>query len=209
MSRAARRRAERAAQKAPPKLTTSKARRATAFHEAAHAVVSVRLGLPLASTDIRQRVVGSDSMPSLREGQVGISSGYTTLVEGSSQAWLEALPDPDARDKLERLAVQAAAGVVAEIWLGGQPGDPACRDDLQQVVQIGGMLGMGDSNLDPAMQEWMSNCVSRASDVLLTESEEDDAVHRVADALLEREYLTGDDVRQIIAAEELRKAGSV
>lgn len=214
MSRAARRRAEREASKAPPKLTISKARQQTAFHEAAHAVASVRLGLPLASTDIRRRVVGRDSMPSLADGQVGISSGYTTLVEGSAEAWSAALPDPEARENLECLAVQAAAGVVAEIFLGGQPGDPEARDDLHQVVQIGGVLGFGESNQDPAMQKWMGDCVSRASDVLLAEGEGDDAVERVAEALLEHERLSGDQVREIVGgelqalAEELRKAGA-
>ena len=96
--------AKRAKSEAKPEERANSAR-----HEAAHAVVGVRLGLPLASTDIRWRVFGTpDMMPSLSKNQIGLASGYTTLVEGTARGWEDALPDPAARDSIERLACQCA-----------------------------------------------------------------------------------------------------
>ena len=103
-----------ARQFAKPKVLKPKPTRADAKHEAAHAVVSVRLDLPLASTDIKQRVITtSDKMPSLREGYVAFSSGFTTLVEGPVAAWEEPVPDPDAVAARRSFAGQTAAGIVA------------------------------------------------------------------------------------------------
>ncbi len=50
-------------------LTTE--REGTAIHEAAHAVVAVRLGLPLASTDVRLRRVTHDGDEA--KGELGVN----------------------------------------------------------------------------------------------------------------------------------------
>ena len=68
-------------------------REGTAIHEAAHAVVAVRLGLPLASTDVRLRRVTHDGDEAkgelgvnLKPGQGVLSSGYTAVELGTVAA---------------------------------------------------------------------------------------------------------------------------
>ena len=175
-----------------------------ARHEAAHAVVSVRLNLPLASTDIIRQAVpqGHDqerAMISLAPGQVGVSSGFTTLVEGSAEVWQRSLPDPDARASLESLAQQVMAGPVADAYADLPLGHFGHRDDLQQVVQLAGILGIGTSNEDPAVKDFMSSSFERADEVLM----EDDGAgwDRVAQALLGGRALTGAYVRALLREE--------
>lgn len=164
-----------------------------ARHEAAHAVVSVRLGLPLESTDILRRI---EPYPG-RQGLEVLSTGYTTLPEGTAEAWAGQLPDPEARRNLESLAVQCAAGVVAEMAGGGKSNDIAHRTDLESMIQIAGNLGIGMSTDQRAVKDWMQDCVGRAAGALFADNGV--AWDRVTDALLGRGHLTGDDVRALAA----------
>ncbi|MSR23011.1 MAG: hypothetical protein EXR92_05645 [Gemmatimonadetes bacterium] len=170
-----------------------------ARHEAAHAVVSVLLGLPLVTTDIRRRTAGGDvAVPATRSrnGEVGISIGATVLEEGAASAWRDALPNPAARDCLERLGVQIAAGVVAELERGVKMEAPEHRTDLFDMVQVAGVLGVGRSSDDPAVQEWMSSRVMLAGEILF--ADDGAAWDRVAAALLRKKVLTGDQVRSLV-----------
>ena len=178
--------------------------RADARHEAAHAVVSVRFGLPLASTDIKQRVVTTSNtdtpMPSLREGYVAFSSGFTTLVEGTARAWEEALPDPKAVESMRRFAIQTAAGIVAEMQRGAEINDLTHGDDIYQIVGFASVLGIGDSNEVPAVREFLGEAVTYAEAVLRLD--DGAAWDRVTSTLYRKKALTGDEVRSLVAASD-------
>lgn len=163
----------------------------SAKHEAAHAVVSVRVGLPLASTDIRQRrqVEGNGST-------LVNSAGFTTLEPGTTSRWRDALPDQEAITSLTLFGTQAAAGIVADINAGLRLGDVSHLDDVQQLVQIAGILGIGESNEDPAVCEWMAARVKDAGAALI--SDDGAAWDRVRVALARKRCLTGDEVLSLV-----------
>lgn len=156
-----------------------------AKHEAAHAVVSVRLGLPLASMDImvRRGAIGSSGLIS--------SFGCTTLVPGTAQDWI----DTENHEALRSLAVQGAAGMAADRYGDRSWNDPGHDDDLHGIVRIAGFLGLGESSEDPAVQEFIADSYKRAADILIDSF---DAWNRVISALLERRQLSGDDVRALV-----------
>jgi hypothetical protein len=130
-------------------------------------------------------------------GVVLVSSGYTGLVEGSARAWQRALPDPDARKALVGFAAQAAGGIVAEMARGASPFGAECRDDLFGVVQIAGVLGVGNSSDEEDVRAFVSAAVATAKEAL--EGRDDGiAWERVTTALLRKTALTGDDVRAIV-----------
>lgn len=175
-----------------------------AMHEACHAVVSVRLGLPLAYTSIGQVPTGPQmpqcALGRLPEGAVLESVGYTTLAEGTVEGWRDALPDPTARANFEAFAAQASAGIVFET---GQRDrgvmDLTCRYDLQGVMQIAGLLGIGETSAEPAVRAFMATAFDKAAQVL--EADGGHGVERVAAALYERRYLSGAEVAAIVAKE--------
>lgn len=177
----------------------------SARHEAAHAVVSVQLGLPLASTDIRRRTVDPNTGERMRDA---VSVGFTTLRRGSAEGWRAALPDGAAREKLEALGAQCAAGVVAETEAGLPLSAPEHREDLVAIVQIAGALGLGTSNEDEAVRRFMAECFQRAADVLFADDGE--AWAAVTRALLERRVLNAEEVARCIpGVGERRRVGGV
>lgn len=156
-----------------------------ARHEAAHAVVSVRLGLPLAYT-----CIGMDpSRPRYGVSVDTVSVGYTSLEEGCGEAWRAALPDETARKALESLAVQTAAGIVADLDEGLPLGHVSHAEDMEGIIQIAGVLGFDLSTSEPAVQAFMRNAFVRATLIL---SQDDGAAwNRVCAALVKRRRLTG------------------
>lgn len=173
-------------------LKPSKPTRADARHEAAHAVVAVRLGLPLDSTTIRRSQGHALSD--------GYSLGYTSLVPGTVHRWERELPSVSAQDKLRALATQCAAGVVAEMTAGADETAPAHRDDLQQIVQIAGALGLGGSTDEAPVREFVGSAVRNAAAVLSADGEV--AWDRVTVALFRKQTLSGGEVEEIVAAVE-------
>jgi hypothetical protein len=172
--------------------------RADARHEAAHAVVSARCELPLASTSIKRGQGHSvQNATGLPAGVRLMSVGYTTLVRGSAQTWADALPDASARRQIEQFAVQVAAGIWAEQLRGGAIFDPVHRDDLQSLVQIAHTLRIGGSTDDEAVQIFIDSAISSAGSILLQDGGV--AWDRVTTALLRKKCLTGAEVGSIIA----------
>ena len=108
----------------------AKERQASARHEAAHAVVAVRVGLPLVSTDIRR---GGDRLGIVRPKGVRIVSlGLTDLTHGYTEGLRARLPSHEAQQGFWNLAAMSAAGIIAE-WASGLPFDKA-GDDVMSVL---------------------------------------------------------------------------
>lgn len=94
---------------------------------------------------------------------------------------------------------RAHSKLIAELAQGGASNDMAHRDDLFQMVQIGGALGIGESTDDPAMKEWIQVRLERAETLL--RQDDADAWNRVGAALLQAGKLSGDEVRGLVAEE--------
>lgn len=165
-------------------------------------MVAVRLGMPLSSASIRLRrghpIEGWNVPPEV----VLVSAGYTTLVDGVVERWLAQLPDGAARANLEALAVQQAAGIVAELDAGKGINDLAHRDDMFQMVQLGGALGYGKSSTDQAMKSWLKAAFRRAAAILAADG--GIAWDRVTMALLRKRELSGDEVKGLVAGDQER-----
>jgi hypothetical protein len=207
VSRAARRRAAREGEKSPRPRALAAAlemrRWAVAFHEAAHAVVGVQLGLPLASVDIRPRPPEDLEAYMLKAALPGHpvmgAEGGVSLVEGTVERWNATLTDPETRDCFVRLAALAAGGVAAEMEMGNEVNAPAHRADIVSIVHIAAALGLGRSSMDKPVQDFINAAFKRAEQVLNEDGGR--GWRAVAAALLEREMLTGDDVRAVLRRE--------
>jgi hypothetical protein len=180
--------------------------RATALHEAAHAVVSVRLGLPL-----NYIAIGMDSgHPPRRTADVPAnvrlrSGGTTMLVEGTTAAWRLRLPSADAIDALERFAAQTAAGIVAQRTTPDPAAKgPADHDDIQQIVGIAKVLGIGQSEQDERVREFIAKSTALAEQHLMVDA--GTAWQHVATALFSRKRLSAGEVDEIIRKCDARKS---
>lgn len=167
----------------------------TARHEAAHAVCSVRLGLPLAYTTLDPR-----SQPWVRPvDMLGglLMLGETSLEAGTAAVWEAALPDAAARRNLLSLAVQQAAGIVAEL----DAEDVALTDighstDLEGLVEIARAVGIPDD--EQVLRAFVREAMMRAAAIL--EGDHGAGWNRVAAALRARRFLTGNEVRVLADA---------
>jgi hypothetical protein len=168
--------------------------RADARHEAAHAVVSVRMELPLEATSI-VRAEAHATLSAIK-GVVLKSVGYTNLVSGTVKSWEAALPDPIARQSFEKFAVQGAAGIYAEMSRGSHMFSPEHRDDLEMLVKIASRLGVGNSTDEEAVRNFVDTAVSNAEAVLTQDTGV--AWERVTTSLLRKKRLTAQEVRRIV-----------
>ena len=171
--------------------------RERALHEAAHAVVAIRLGLPLASTDIESRPITDISGHGIPDDVVVTQGGLTTLTEGTIDALLAALPGSTAREGLEAVGVMIAAGVEAEIRGGVTAHDVRCRSDVYDLVVLARVLGIGNSTGDPPVVAWMHALNVRAWGFLRQDGKA--AWHRVAAALIQRRSLSGVEVEELVS----------
>jgi hypothetical protein len=207
VSRASRRRSARAAEKAPrPSALAAaleKRRKEVAFHEAAHAVVGVRLGLPLASVDIRAR--GAEQLDAyvheatLPGRPVTSAEGGAVLVPGAVEQWNETITDLDTRDRFVRLAAMAAGGVVAEMEMGKGVNDPAHRADIVSIVHIAATLGIGRATVEKPVENFINAAFKRAAEVLNEDGGR--GWRAVAAALLKSETLSADEVGAVLRRE--------
>ena len=177
---------------------------ASARHEAAHAVVCVRLGLPLAYTTIRpgagaDATINPDAQRTMPPGVTLVSCGYTTLEPGTVEQWQAALPDPEAQARIQAVAVKTAAGMVTEAERGAHVLDASDRGDFVDLLQVAAVLlriPFKSNDPPPAVRAW---CAARLTEAeTLLHADGGAAWDRVTAALLQRQHLSGDDVRALV-----------
>ena len=179
---------------APPDPRPPAELRRVALHEAAHAVVAHRLGLPVLEVTIRA---------------CGAAAGMTVLGEAD--------PMPD-RGALERQVVGLLAGRAADLDLGGGAHAGAHRDlraATRVVCAIEAAFGLGTRLLhradpdaceallraDPALAARIEaglRRLMRQARALVTAERR--AIEATVEALLERRCLTGEEIAVIAAA---------
>jgi hypothetical protein len=175
-----------------------------ARHEAAHAVVGVRLGLPVKFATIRRAPM--DAAMNSRMGREGNSEGR---VEIDSTVFPSAKAGGPltvaAREAHERLAVQTAAGILVEYRRGGVGAMVGAGSaDIAAMLETANILGIVSvpigATVDPAtlpdFQPWMNDCVNRAAAIL--ESDDGAAWDRVRMALERKRFLSGTELRTLI-----------
>jgi hypothetical protein len=172
----------------------------TAVHEAAHAVVHVRLGTPLLSVDIKPRKIAT------QKGML-MSAGYTQMEPGYSERWRRQLPDPEAHFRLENVAVGIAAGIVADTLVNGlKIGDTSHRGDLESIVHIAYWLGVEHPESSDVFREWLADRYAAAAEVLTRN--ESAAWKHVTEHLVNLKTLSGTDVARLISEADLPATAS-
>ena len=164
-------------------MTRAAADRQAARHEAAHAVVAARLGLPLVYTDILEHMH---------------RSGRTRLGR-------------EAAANLTALATVAAAGIVIECDLRtrfweGSPGTPEAGDVVQLgriAERLGVLRSWRDLEENPAFRPWARAAVRRAR--VLLRRDGGAAWRRVTAALLRIHRVPGATVYALVR----RRRGTV
>jgi hypothetical protein len=126
----------------------------SSWHEAAHAVVGVRLGMTLHSIDIGLQFVRG------KGGEIALSSGYTSYLVNPLTERLGAVAAFRAR------AVFAAAGMVAEeerktVDL------VAIRDDFEGIRRYASALGYPSDRSNPIFNSFYAASHKRAHTLLL------------------------------------------
>lgn len=167
-----------------------------AHHEAGHAVSAVVLGFPLRTVDIKRRPMpgGQVSMGFTDTGPVGIKE-----VAGKGEA------------AARRLIVQCMTGPLAEMEVNPrlleEGGDRQDRADAMRTATVamcvpqdrgGGRMEISSAeqvrNKDRINALVMSS-LQEAAELVATHWP---AIHRVADLLIRRQSLTGDEVTEVV-----------
>ncbi len=164
-----------------------------AWHEAAHAVVAARLGLPLQSVNIR--IVAQPGQ------SVAVSGGITNIDGKVLKCWYELLPSSEAMKQLDNYGTMVAAGMVAE---GRRPApnpkDPAALGDEARLAEwIYGLHGVAPKT--PAGKASIEKHVVEAEKILLADDGKAwDTVHAT---LASKGEMSGDEVRGIVGVAAL------
>jgi hypothetical protein len=174
-------------------------RAATAYHEAAHAVIDTHIGLPLESVDIR-RECGDLG------GCHGIPPPQAVVLEAASllRACAEGHPvdpgniTPATREWIDKMIQSKLAGQVAEEKFRGRPlmGFEllGIDDDQEDVRKLAGMR-WSDAERAQRLRETEAEVAALIADPAIWR-----AIRAVAHELLERELLTGDQVNALYQA---------
>lgn len=164
----------------------SKRRDLTARHEAAHAVVAVRIGLPLTGLHIQQRVVH-------------FSSGETSLVNGIASVDANALQHMDPTDRFMRLMLFSAAPILMEGATGSVDAENFCEHDIRALVGFVEALGLPKQQSRDVF-DWAMNS---AAHVLM--QDDGDAWRLVSAELRLRRFLTPARVMGVIKDSDARR----
>jgi len=161
-----------------PGDTLAQANLHAACHEAAHAVVAVRLGLRLVDTDIIERGVRSNT-----------SSGRTRLADAN----------PAAEAIVGAASIAADGNRSVRFW-DVSPNAPTAGD-VEKLADFAQRLGVlrrwEDFRDDPAFGPWATAAVERARDLLRADGGA--AWECVREALLHRNRLLGPEVMALVA----------
>jgi hypothetical protein len=168
--------------------------RSNARAAAAFGVIAVRRGLPLESVDIIPAIASFKRSPE-EDFQTAISDGCATLVDGAGEAWVDALPDPEAVARLTDMATMAAGLCISE----GKEGRTAGDGDRQQSAAYRMFLiaQVLEHNDKEERKQWIIQRVIDALTILAHDGEA--AWNRVRTELETKQHLTGDEVRALVA----------
>ena len=168
---------------------------------AAFAVVGVRLGLPVESVDTIPRITQAKIQPEEGERKA-VAGSCARLVESELEAWIDALPDPAAVAKLTDVATMAGALCISEGKEGRTVKDSlGAHTAAYMMWEIARGLGYDDPE---ERKRWIEQRVIDALMIVVQDGEA--AWERVRHELEQRSYLSGDEVRALIAESDAEVA---
>ena len=161
-----------------PKLSRTHEEEKTAYHEAGHVVAAFEMGISVRYVTIRPHGKGLMGNTVLRPTRFTPGVGGHLIIElaGASAAQLfrpDACPEDDDQvpDAIDR------AGI---------------RDDLEQVLDAANLL----FNTDEEKQDYLKKMIDR-TDKLVESNWCQEAIQDIAEALLEKNTLTGREAKEI------------
>jgi hypothetical protein len=168
---------------------------------AAFAVVGVRLGLPLESVDTIPQITLAQVNPE-EEERKAVAGSCARLVESELDAWIDALPTPAAVARLTDVATMAGALCISE----GKEGRTV-KDSLgaHTAAYMMWEIARGLDHDDPEERKrWVEQRVLDALMILVQDGEA--AWNRIRSELEQRGYLSGEEVRALIAESDAEVA---
>lgn len=158
--------------------------------------------MPILSVTIRP----NRTAEAVRHFADGISEGRTVLDEAVMPVARagEAI-SPEARDVIQRLALQIAAGAFVEWQVHGDDGlADGGRSDIAELFEVANLLGVVSVPTPstvapddyPDFWPWARECMGKAGELLA--KDDGAAWDRVRVALERKRHLTGDEVRRLV-----------
>jgi hypothetical protein len=168
---------------------------------AAFAVVGVRLGLPLESVDTIPQITLAQINPE-EEERKAVAGSCARLVESELDAWIDALPDPAAVARLTDVATMAGALCISEGKEGRTVKDSLGAHTAAYMMRE---IARGLDHDDPEERKrWVEQRVLDALMILVQDGEA--AWNRIRSELEQRGYLSGEEVRALIAESDAEVA---
>ncbi|WP_051949383.1 AAA family ATPase [Methylosinus sp. PW1] len=184
---------------APPDHRSPADRRVAAVHEAGHCVAYLDAGLTIASTSIVARGdAGGETRAAGRRPEfptrADLDAGVALLLAG--------------RAAEEVVLGAASTGAVVDLAMATRAladghGAHGLGDTLRHRPDPAGSLAF-DHGLRAAVEADLARLHARAKDLMRQRRAD---VERIADALLDRRFLTGDDVAALLATPPVRSGG--
>jgi hypothetical protein len=173
--------------------------KATAYHEAAHAVIDTHIGLPMTSVDIRRESGDLGGCQGEMPAEaVAVEVDFRLNAADAGNPMDPATMSAAARDWIDKMIRSKLAGPLAEIQFRGRVlqgaelfaagGD---TDDMQKLARV----RWPDAERRQRLREAGQQIANLIRDPAIWR-----AIEAVAQELLRRKFLTGDEVRQLYQA---------